>query len=504
MRGVKIILWCALPLIAQTDKGKPASVEGVVTNSLTGAPVPRAHVHLQAESQYSAITAADGRFSIGGIAPGSYWATAERVGFATTINIAVKAGDSKSDIEIKLVPTGAISGRVTDADGEPMQGVSVAAQGFNSGDYSETDEKGQFRIGGLASGKHRVQASFGGIMGGRPEIRTDGTAEVHYASTYYPSVLTQKEAGTVAVQPGAEAAGVEIRLVSVPFVRVSGKVVGLQPGAEDVNIMVWRQKGGWGIGIKKDGTFELWRLSPGKYWLSANWKTPQGEEVHTAGTEIEVAGSNIDNIELRAVPLSTIAGRLEFEDDQAKQVIQPLLSGPLIQYWPIVGEPMWDDIGPRTVGADAAFRLEKVPAGKYRISISSEEAYVKSMRLGSVAINGPVLDLINGSNGADLSLLVSAAMGSISGTVRDENGNATGAMVKLLNAEQDDAEQGNGVERQTPAKADGTYLIDHLAPGTYRLIATEIGDNAQAYEDSAETVEIRAGNKLTKDLIKTK
>jgi hypothetical protein len=278
--------------------------------------------------------------------------------------------------------------------------------------------------------------------------------------------------------------------------------VGLQPGAEDVNIMVWRQKGGWGIGIKKDGTFESWRLTPGKYWLSANWKTPQGEEVHTAGTEIEVAGSNIDNIELRVVPLSTISGRLEFEDDHAKQVIRPLLSGPLIQYWPIAGEPMWDDTGPRTVGADATFRLERVPAGKYRISISSEEAYVKSMRLGSVAIEGQVLDLSNGSNGADLSLLVSANMGSISGTVRAENGNATSAMVKVFYAEQDDAEQGNGVVRQTPAKADGTYRIDHLAPGTYSLIASEIGDNAQAYEDSAEIIELGAGAQLTRDLKK--
>ena len=502
MRNVKIILLlCALPLVAQTDKGKPTSIEGVVTNSLTGAPVPRAHVHLQAESQYSAITGTDGRFSIGGIAPGSYWAAAERVGFARAINIALKAGDSKSDVEIKLVPTGAISGRVTDADGEPVQGASVAAQGANSGEYSETDEKGQFRIGGLAPGKYRVSASSpGGMMGGRPEIRTDGTAEIHYASTYYPSVLTQKEAGTVPVQPGAEAAGVEIRLVSVPFVRVSGKVVGLQPGAEDVNIMVWRQKGGWGIGIKKDGTFESWRLTPGKYWLSANWKTPQGEEVHTAGTEIEVAGSNIDNIELRVVPLSAISGRLEFEDDHAKQVIRPLLSGPLIQYWPIAGEPMWDDTGPRTVGADATFRLERVPAGKYRISISSEEAYVKSMRLGSVAIEGQVLDLSNGSNGADLSLLVSANMGSISGTVRDENGNATSAVVRLFNAE----EEKNGFGRPTPVKADGTYRIDHLAPGFYRLIATTIGDTAQSYEDSTEIIELGAGAQLTRDLKKAK
>jgi Carboxypeptidase regulatory-like domain len=489
MRSVRIILLCALPLMAQTDKGKQASIEGVVTNSVTGAPVPRAHVHLQAEDQHSAITGADGRFSIAGIGAGPYWAAAERVGFASAINIPLKTGDDKSDIEIKLVPTGAIAGRVTDADGEPAQGISVAAQGAGNGEYAETDEKGQFRIGGLAPGKYRVHASLpGDMMGGRPEIRTDGTAEVHYAATYYPGVLTEKEVGTVTVQPGGEAAGVEIRLLSVPFVRVSGKVVGVQPGAEDVNIMVWRHNSGSGIGIKKDGTFELWRLSPGKYWISANWKTPLGEEAHAAGKEIEVAGANIDNIELRAIPPSTISGTLEFEDDRAQQVVQKLLPGPLIQCWPIVGEPMWDNIGPGTVGADATFRLQKVAAGKYRISLSAEGVYVKSMRLGSTTIDGSVLDLSNGSNGADLSLLVSANMGSISGK-------AAGAVVHVF-----DAEQENGSRQQIPVKPDGTYRIDNLRPGTYKLIATESGDIAQSYDDSAEIVELEAGAKVTKDL----
>jgi hypothetical protein len=495
MRSVEIILLFALPLTAQTDKGKPENIEGVVTNSVTGEPVPRAHVHLTGDSQYSAIAAADGRFSITGITPGSYTASAERVGFANASNIPLKAGNDKSDIEIKLVPTGAITGRVTDAGGEPMQSISVAAQGANNGEYADTDEKGQFRIGGLTPGKYRVYASPpGNMMGGRQEIRTDGTAEVHYATTYYPSVLTEKEARTVMVQPGGESAGVEIRLVTVPFGRVSGRVAGVPQDAEDVNIMVWQHNSGNGIGIKKEGTFELWRLTPGKYWLSANWKTSQGEEAHTAGTEIVVAGANIDNIELRAVAPSTISGRLEFEDDRAKQAIQKLLPAPLIQLEPIMAEPMMDGIAPGVISADATFRLEKVPAGKYRVGIG-DEVYVKSMRLGSAAIDGSVLDLNRGSDGADLSVVVSADMGSIAGTVRDEKGDATGAVVNLLNAEQE-----NGFERQVPAKADGTYLIDHLPPGSYKLVATEIGDNVEPYVDSAETVELGAGAKLTKDL----
>ena len=119
-------------------------------------------------------------------------------------------------------------------------------------------------IGGLTPAKYRVKASSpGDMMGGRPEIRTDGTAEVHNASSYYPGVLIEKEAGLVQVHSGGESAGVDIKLVRVPFVRVSGKVSGLPQGAENLSVMIWQGDSGTGRPLKKDGTFELWRLDPG-------------------------------------------------------------------------------------------------------------------------------------------------------------------------------------------------------------------------------------------------
>jgi hypothetical protein len=231
--SLSVILLAALPLAAQTGSGKPASVEGVVTNAVTGAPIPRVHVTLQRafdgqSGQYGATAGADGKFAIAGIAPGSYSVDGKKPGFVMPtsprdrIRVELEADDTKTGIEIKLMPTGTITGRVTDADGEPVEGASVEAQGTRSGDSAATDEQGQFRIGGLAPGRYRVKASSGGMWGGRPEIRTDGTVEVHNAASYYPGVLTEKEAGTVRVQAAGETTGVDIRLVRVPFVRVSG------------------------------------------------------------------------------------------------------------------------------------------------------------------------------------------------------------------------------------------------------------------------------------------
>ncbi len=510
-RSLTFILLFALPLAAQTGGGKPAIVEGVVMDAVTGTPIPRAHVTLDGAvnsqfGRYGTSSAEDGRFSITGIAPGSYSMTGDRVGFVRTresARVTLKADDTKTGIEIKLTPTGAIAGRVTDADGEPVEGITVFAEGvIGAGEYGVTDEKGQFRIGGLAPGRYHVKASHDDIWDGPPEIRTDGTAELHTVATYYPSAFTEKEAGTVVVRAASESTGADIRLARVPFVRVSGKLVGLPRGTERVFIMVSQGVGSNGTEPKPDGSFEIWRLAPGKYKLCAEWTAPDGRKVQTAGAEIEVAGSNIDNIELRVVPDSDISGRLEFEDDQVKQMIQRELPGSMVQPFQMgaeAGSPDWAS----RVAADGTFRLEKVPPGKYWLGLADDKAYVKSMRLGSTAIEGAVLDLSNGSNETDLSLLVSAATGSISGTVQDDKGSAAGTVVVLVEG----GPKETGFDyRQATAGNDGTYTIPNLPPGSYKLVAVQESDPAirnddvLGYENLLETVEVGAGEKVTKDL----
>ncbi len=330
-----LLLVAALPLVAQ-DNIKPASVQGSVANSLSGAPVPRAHITLWGESggkqvRYGSTSAADGRFSFTGVTPGKYSAYADRVGFVNSqngsprerVDMMLKADDNKTGVDLKLIPTGALTGRVTDSDGEPVEGLDVQAQGARGGNSGTTDENGQYRIGGLAPGKYTVRTSQGDDFSGYPpEIRTDGTTEAHNAATYYPGVLTRKEAGQVDVRGDMETPGADIALVRVPFVRVTGRVVDMPADARP-NIMIAQGQGGNGTSMKRDGTFVLWRLDPGKYTLAADWQAPNGEYVHTVGVPIEVAGSNIDNIELRVVPDSDISGHLEFEDDDAKKIPKP-------------------------------------------------------------------------------------------------------------------------------------------------------------------------------------
>src|SRR5581483_3775486 len=194
--------------------------------------------------------------------PGPYHISLQRTGFAMTRNFSpdlkLDAGDSKR-LDLQLAPTGVITGRVTDESGEPVEYANVSAQGSGSGEGATTDQNGMFRIGGLAPGRYRVKVSMNGLGAGPPEIRTDGTTDVHYASTYYPGVLSKKQAGYVTVRAGSETSGADIPLVRVPFVRVSGKVIGMPADAANRRIMVdetapgvWS---GWGVPLRRDGSF---------------------------------------------------------------------------------------------------------------------------------------------------------------------------------------------------------------------------------------------------------
>jgi hypothetical protein len=168
-------LWLAAAAVglAQTQPPKtdekPASVQGEVRNSMSGMPMERAHVSLRRYNsggfdKYGALTNAEGKFRITGIPAGSYQVTLDRVGYVapsemTRSPVTLTPDEKKDNLELKLVPMGAISGRVLDADGQPVDGLQVhAQQGERTMRSGVTDDRGQYRIGGLDPGRYRVRA----------------------------------------------------------------------------------------------------------------------------------------------------------------------------------------------------------------------------------------------------------------------------------------------------------------------------------------------------------
>jgi len=504
-------------------------VAGIAVDSVTGEPVPRAHVTLNGftngkQRSYGAMTTAEGKFSITGLPGGNYYLSAERLGFVPNSRIAgtvsIKPGDHKADLTLKLTPTGAIAGIVLDAEGEPVEHCSVLAESGRGGQPSSTDAQGKFRLGGLAPGKYRIKATPEDLSL-PPEIRTDGTSETHYSPTYYPNSLDDAGAARVAVQPGIEAGGNEIRLVRTPIVRVSGKVTGLPPGAENVQFMVQQARNNpgrfgsmgyatnWhGARVKKDGTFSIWRLAPGPYRIGAQWNNSASQMV-AAPVDVVVGDTDIDGVELRMVAAANLSGQVEYEDDDAK----PPGSAEQSQQARTMPQEFLQGIDGTNGGfasrvdAANAFTIERVVPGRYRVNWNAAGGYIKSMRLGQSEIQGPVLDLSNGAAGVTLTLVIGSRYGSVSGTVQSDGASTAGMVVALLPGDQ---ESGAGMPWQSASVgADGSYTLNRVVPGTYKLAAVaqddlnalmQGGDEWDQYAPVMETVTITAADKATQDL----
>src|SRR5688572_16883878 len=137
-----------------------ASIQGTVIRGANN-PLSKATVELRSdESDARAIdtitTEADGRFAFQNVRPGRYRIVVARSGyFRPPQTITVTAGERPGDIALMMSPTGAISGRVFDANGEPLGNAEVVAMkaSYPEGRRSltpvgsaQTNDLGEYRL----------------------------------------------------------------------------------------------------------------------------------------------------------------------------------------------------------------------------------------------------------------------------------------------------------------------------------------------------------------------
>src|SRR5712671_4368686 len=144
----------------------------------------QSQINLQAQNSIAttvqlATTDADGKFVFDNLRAGSYRLDAARSGYVSTkygqkgangreMPVVLAAGQKLKDIQIAMMPAGAISGRIVDRNGEPISRVGVQAWRYR---YSErgrtlalvqsvtTNDLGEYRLFWLAPGSYVVSAT---------------------------------------------------------------------------------------------------------------------------------------------------------------------------------------------------------------------------------------------------------------------------------------------------------------------------------------------------------
>jgi len=399
------------------------------------------------------------------------------------------AGEKREKLTVKMDPVGVITGRVLNPDGDPVEGATISiyvgSRRANNALGAQTDDRGEYRIGGLAPGRYRLRAATRELPL-PPEVRTDGTREEHLAASWYP--------GTVAIGPGTEAAGTDIHMMAAPIVRVSGKVVGL---GDRPFVQAHTSDGGNNAAqARKDGTFDLWRIDPGHYTLTAR----SGQQ-SSVPVEIDVAAANVDGIELRyAEPVDFTLTSTDADPAPQRNAAPQRQSARRMTASIVLRETGGMFSAQANQGDDGAFAFTKVVPAKYRITFFGNPGYVQSVKVGDAVVEEPTLDLRNYRPGTPVSITVSYKMASLAGKVT----NAVEGTPLLVFVSQVTLD-GSQVTRTAAVRPDGTYEITGLVPGKYQVTVIEQSDLQTVQSsgpDTAETIELQPGENQKKDLQK--
>ena len=501
-----------VPLLAPGDASvaaqqtQTASISGVVVRAGTAEPIAGARVLaslndqdggrlLEAEADtdplpflQQVVSDANGRFLLTGLRPGMYTVTAQRSGYASQqygaraprrpgVRLAIVAGQPGHELVVPLMPTGAISGRVTGAAGEPIAKTAIliqrsayAADGARTlkvAGTTHTDDRGEYRAYWIAPGRYYVLAApFGSSL---RELRVAG-----YPATYYPGVTEQSAATTVDVAPGSDVNAIDVSLSRQRLFRVRGRV----PDTDDFTPdLVWlcsrhaaddaagRQGILWNLFPfhpgRGEGQFEIREVPPGSYSIHAS----AGEVPLLTGT-VEVSTADVDNVVLTSDRGSLIDVRVKWEG--------AALASASDREVPLILDPVTYCSGDERTpirGPNGSRQFKQVVAGNYRLrAVLPAGSYLKSVRLNGVdAMNGFT---VSSAIASSLDVVFSENAARIEGTVVDKAGRPMpGVEAVLLPLREADRTPGRVKAMVTDQY--GRFDLPSIAPGDYRLFAWE-------------------------------
>ncbi len=549
---------CMFAQAPNSDKG--GSITGVVRDSVTRMPLKKATVSINAmfvsgigaanagrnQGPQGTVTDATGTFAITDLPAGQYRVMIQHQNYpqarfgGVVKSVEVKAGETAGPIAVDLIPGASVSGRITDEEGEPIQGCFVQPhpvknpeQGVPMQGNPTTNEDGDYRFYAVPPGKYILSAQCQmQVFQPRPfSAGPDPPPSRAYPMQYYPLATDAKAAEAVELTPGNEKSGVDFRMRPAAVTQIHGvfSPAGVDMKGRNVNLQLIpadrsRINGmftGANVDVAK-GTFEFRQVFPGSYELTAfandSDDKPAGAtqrvevndrpldvvlELHTAfeisgkveldassSTNSNAAPSNQGN--LGAVSGSNAVGISVSSRGFSGSFGVPLINGKPslnqvnIQLFPLhqTGMPF-----PQTqAGEDGSFTLKGVIPGVWRLQVNGPSVFVKSAWLGSTDVTSAAIDLSGGAAGS-LRVVLSTNMATIRGSA------PAGQTVYAQRIDDDmlgRSSRGSGVDPS------GQYTMSNLPPGKYRLVLTDPGSPPP--DEGGQEVTIHEGETITLDL----
>jgi hypothetical protein len=459
---------------------------GTVVNSETGAPIQRAAVSLAENGQTnrSALTDAAGHFEFDGLAEGAGFVSIMKPGFldgrtlpgGVAAGVAVQIHRDAPAIVLRMLPAGAIVGRVTTRDEQPLEdfGVRVIAKRTIEGQSvtsigqfrGQTNDDGEFRISGLPPGKYYVfvEQSQNTTLGQRG---VENPREQTYAQTFYPGVSDLGNAVALELAAGRELEA-NFRLTAEPLYQVGGTA---NAQVEPVPMLQFERKAGEDFDFTEsvsveNGRFQA-KLLAGSYTVTSIGG--DSRRLTTPGPTVVISSDTPDvHILMSAMPSIPVQVQAEHAGGSTEQGV-PRQDGALAMYLQLV---------PRSIFRSRKYwrtdqAIESVDPGVYGVEITTLNKWrVKSVRSGGVDLLGDDLTVSEGAQPPAIEVTLRDDAASIAGTVTQGN---TLVSATVLLVQQHSA---RNLVKTMPVIT-GKFDFEGVSPGEYMILALDEADEIE-------------------------
>jgi uncharacterized protein (DUF2141 family) len=547
---------------ARERRSAPPSGTAVIAGRVVSAdaepkPVRRARVMLNSSDREvgrTAITDDAGVFSFTALPAGRYSVSAMKAGFVNVSygekrsgrpGTAIPLNDAQrvTVLTLRMHRGAVITGTVLAPTGEPARGIAVSALRYyfnsgerrlgNAGSSSETDDRGAYRIYGLAAGEYVVAATprtmsmfspqredirvmtetevrtalamlsargagraTGAVAAGDVRSPPSPTPTVGYAPVFYPGTATASQAGTVSVGVAEERTGVDFQLQFAPTAKIEGLVLlpdGTPLKAGTISMI--------GIGQTSmpsymfnafrmarpdaEGRFTFVGVTPGTYAILSRGSAP-GSTTPSAGpdgmrptpplwatVEVAVDGQNVSGMTLMLQQGMTVSGKIVLE---GTTLPPPPLNRLRVT---LTAAPSEVNLGASaaTIDTSGQFTITGVTPGKYRLTamVPGARPDTPGWTLKSSTIAGQeTLDVpfTLGNSVADAVVTLTDTPPELSGTVLDSSGQPASdySVVVFTPDRQYWTPQSRRIQSVRPSAA-GKYTVRNLPAGDYLIAA---------------------------------
>lgn len=405
--AIFLALFCFGPaLLAQTNSatgtvggrvtlaGKPAQGVAVLAllNADSGLPRVLAQASTDTEGKYQLTGLPAGNFKITVAAREYVGDNDDRRSLQPGLSVSLGEGESLEGQDFTLVRGGVITGRVTNAAGQPLIEETLSLFRLDAKGQKEhfsrtfmpdlkTDDRGVYRIYGLPAGRYLVAAGF------------DDTAPRFSANprrhplTYYPGTMDTAQAKPVEVSAGSETDGVDIRFgARARSSDVIVHVVEAESGRPVPNLyanytrILPDTRSNWPTGrgtepTDSKGELRLEKVPAGRYRVLVQSGRPNESEYFAEPVPFEVTGEGTSRVEVTAKRGATLSGVLVLDNirdpvlrAQVKQMslrmFRPFRPAGSVAPPQPTTQALFVDIV--TIADDLSFRTAGLPPGRYQ------------------------------------------------------------------------------------------------------------------------------------------